>query len=54
MGNVLKDADQLQKTYLMLLRNQSEATIWMTRVLNSVMKVISEVRTQYLVLELCL
>lgn len=44
MTNILEDADHLQQTYVMLLTNQSEATIWMTRVLDSVMEVIKKVQ----------
>lgn len=43
--NFLKDADQIQKTYLTLLSNQSAAAAWMSRVLDSVVMVISEVIT---------
>ncbi|XP_073329250.1 uncharacterized protein abca12 [Pagrus major] len=39
MANVLKDADQLQGTYLTLLTNQSEASAWTGRVLESVMEI---------------
>ncbi|XP_034416854.1 ATP-binding cassette sub-family A member 12 isoform X2 [Cyclopterus lumpus] len=40
MTSVLKDADRLQMTYLTLLTNQSEASIWIDRVLNNVMDTI--------------
>ncbi|XP_036965803.1 ATP-binding cassette sub-family A member 12 isoform X3 [Acanthopagrus latus] len=40
MTNVLEDADQLQGTYFTLLTNQSEASAWTGRVLESVMEVI--------------
>ncbi|XP_035533108.1 ATP-binding cassette sub-family A member 12 [Morone saxatilis] len=40
MVNVLKDADQLQLTYLTLLTNQTDASVWMGHVLDSVMEVI--------------
>lgn len=43
MTNVLKDADQLQGTYFTLLTNQSEASAWTGRVLESVMEVIMKV-----------
>lgn len=46
MQNLLKDAAQLQKTYLMLLSNESAAATWMSRVLDSVIMVINEVITQ--------
>lgn len=45
MKNILKDADQIQKMYLMLLSNQSAAATWMSRVLDSVVMVINEVIT---------
>uniref|UniRef100_A0A3Q1H078 ABC transporter domain-containing protein n=1 Tax=Anabas testudineus TaxID=64144 RepID=A0A3Q1H078_ANATE len=38
MADVLKDADQLQLTYLTLLTNQTEASIWIDRVLYSGME----------------
>uniref|UniRef100_A0A671U5T1 ATP binding cassette subfamily A member 12 n=1 Tax=Sparus aurata TaxID=8175 RepID=A0A671U5T1_SPAAU len=38
--NVLKDADRLQRTYLTLLTNQSEASAWTGRVMESVMEII--------------
>lgn len=40
--NVLKDADQLRWTYLTLLTNQSQASVWMGHVLDSVLEVITE------------
>ncbi|XP_040913792.1 ATP-binding cassette sub-family A member 12 [Toxotes jaculatrix] len=40
MANVLKDASQLKKTYLMLLTNQSEASVWIGRVLDSVTEMV--------------
>lgn len=43
--NVLKDAKHIQKTYLMLLSNESAAAAWISRVLDSVMMVINEVIT---------
>ncbi|XP_032384919.1 ATP-binding cassette sub-family A member 12 isoform X2 [Etheostoma spectabile] len=43
MTNVLKDADQLQMTYLTLLTNQSGASVWTSHVLDSVMEVITKV-----------
>lgn len=46
MQNLLKDAAQLQKTYLMLLSNESAAATWMSRVLDSVIMAINEVITQ--------
>lgn len=45
MKNILKDADQIQKMYLMLLSNQSAAATWMSRVLDSVVMVINKVIT---------
>lgn len=41
--NVLKDADRLQRTYLTLLTNQSEASAWTGRVMESVMEIIMKV-----------
>lgn len=43
MVNVLKDADQLKVTYLTLLTNQTEASVWIGHVLDSVMEVIVKV-----------
>lgn len=43
MGNFLKDAHQLQQTYLMLLKNQSQLNVWMSHVLHSAMEVITKV-----------
>ncbi|XP_051259483.1 uncharacterized protein abca12 isoform X6 [Dicentrarchus labrax] len=40
MVNVLKDADQLQLTYLTLLTKETDASVWMGHVLDSVMEVI--------------
>lgn len=40
---MLTDADQLQQTYLTLLTNPTQSSIWMTRVLDSVMEVINKV-----------
>uniref|UniRef100_A0A7N6BK81 ABC transporter domain-containing protein n=1 Tax=Anabas testudineus TaxID=64144 RepID=A0A7N6BK81_ANATE len=40
MADVLKDADQLQLTYLTLLTNQTEASIWIDRVLYSGMETV--------------
>ncbi|XP_061579710.1 glucosylceramide transporter ABCA12 [Cololabis saira] len=40
MNKVLADADQLQLTYHMLLTNQSEASMWINRALDSVMEMI--------------
>lgn len=45
MKNVLKDADQIQKMYLLLLGNQSAAAACMSRVLDSVVMVVNEVIT---------
>ncbi|TMS06801.1 ATP-binding cassette sub-family A member 12 [Larimichthys crocea] len=39
IGNVLKDADQLKMTFLTLLTNQSQASVWASRVLGSVMEI---------------
>lgn len=44
MDNVLKDADGLKMTFLTLLTNQSEASAWIGRVLDSTMEVIMKVR----------
>uniref|UniRef100_A0A8C9YEQ3 ATP binding cassette subfamily A member 12 n=1 Tax=Sander lucioperca TaxID=283035 RepID=A0A8C9YEQ3_SANLU len=41
MANVLKDADQLQMTYLTLLTNQSGASVWISHVLDSGMDILS-------------
>lgn len=46
MQNLLKDAAQLQRMYLMLLSNESAAATWMSRVLDSVITVINEVTTR--------
>ncbi|XP_074551452.1 uncharacterized protein LOC141808677 [Halichoeres trimaculatus] len=43
IGNVLKDADQLKKTFLMLMTDQDKASMWFSRVLDSVMEVIIKV-----------
>ncbi|TDH06958.1 hypothetical protein EPR50_G00119380 [Perca flavescens] len=43
MANVLKDADQLQMTYLTLLTNQSGASVWISHVLDSGMEVITKI-----------
>uniref|UniRef100_A0A3Q1B3N0 ABC transporter domain-containing protein n=1 Tax=Amphiprion ocellaris TaxID=80972 RepID=A0A3Q1B3N0_AMPOC len=43
MSNVLTDADQLKMTFRTLLSNTSEASAWITRVLDSVMEVIMKV-----------
>lgn len=43
MSNVLQDADHLQMTYQMLLTNQSQASVWIGRVLDSVMEMITKV-----------
>ncbi|XP_035859765.1 uncharacterized protein abca12 isoform X1 [Sander lucioperca] len=43
MANVLKDADQLQMTYLTLLTNQSGASVWISHVLDSGMDVITKI-----------
>lgn len=43
MENFLEDAHQLQQTYLMLLKNQSQLNVWMSRVLHSAMEVITKV-----------
>ncbi|XP_042350102.1 glucosylceramide transporter ABCA12 [Plectropomus leopardus] len=43
MGSVLKDADQLQMNYLTLLTNQSEASVWTGRVMDSAMEVIMKI-----------
>ncbi|XP_031714357.1 ATP-binding cassette sub-family A member 12 [Anarrhichthys ocellatus] len=40
MLSVLKDADQLQMTFLTLLTNQSEASVWIAHVLDNVMEII--------------
>ncbi|XP_041858132.1 ATP-binding cassette sub-family A member 12 isoform X2 [Melanotaenia boesemani] len=40
MSNVLSDAGDLQLTYRMLMTNQSEAQVWISRVLESVMEMI--------------
>ncbi|XP_071381008.1 uncharacterized protein abca12 [Centroberyx affinis] len=40
MDNVLKDAGHLRMTFLTLMTNQSEASVWIGRVLNSVMEVV--------------
>ncbi|XP_040004739.1 ATP-binding cassette sub-family A member 12 [Xiphias gladius] len=40
MSNGLKDANQLKWTYLTLLTNQSEASVWIGRVLDSVMEMV--------------
>lgn len=40
---MLADADQLQQTYLTLLTNPTQSSIWMTHVLDSVMEVINKV-----------
>ncbi|XP_023284363.1 ATP-binding cassette sub-family A member 12 [Seriola lalandi dorsalis] len=40
MANVLKDANQLKSTYLTLLTNQSEASVWIGRVLDSVTQMV--------------
>ncbi|XP_034550567.1 uncharacterized protein abca12 [Notolabrus celidotus] len=45
VADVLKDADQLKQTYLMLVTNQSEASMWLSRVLDSAMDVIMKVLT---------
>ncbi|PWA31216.1 hypothetical protein CCH79_00002910, partial [Gambusia affinis] len=42
MSNVLEDAQNLQMTYNMLQKNQSEAAAWFSRVLDSVVEVIEE------------
>lgn len=41
---MLADADQLQQTYLTLLTNPTQSSIWISHVLDSVMEVINEVR----------
>uniref|UniRef100_A0A0S7EWI0 ABCAC n=4 Tax=Poeciliopsis prolifica TaxID=188132 RepID=A0A0S7EWI0_9TELE len=43
MSNVLEDAKNLQMTYHMLQKNQSEAVAWFSRVIDSVVEVIEEV-----------
>lgn len=43
MSNVLQDADHLQMTYQMLLTNQTQASVWIGRVLDSVMEMITKV-----------
>uniref|UniRef100_UPI003AAEC31A uncharacterized protein abca12 n=1 Tax=Centroberyx gerrardi TaxID=166262 RepID=UPI003AAEC31A len=40
MDNVLKDASHLRMTFLTLMTNQSEASVWIGHVLNSVMEII--------------
>ncbi|XP_030613269.1 uncharacterized protein LOC115800150 [Archocentrus centrarchus] len=40
LSNVLEDANQLQMTYRMLLTNESETSVWLGRVLDSVMEVV--------------
>ncbi|XP_050926506.1 LOW QUALITY PROTEIN: glucosylceramide transporter ABCA12 [Lates calcarifer] len=42
MTNVLKDANQLKWAYLTLMTNQSEASIWIGRILDSVMETITK------------
>lgn len=48
MENFLKDADQIKKTFLLLLGNQPAAAAWMSRVLDSVVLLIREVRVMQL------
>lgn len=43
MVSVLQDADQLQLNYLTLLTNQTEASIWIDRVLDSAMGMVMKV-----------
>ncbi|XP_060910213.1 uncharacterized protein abca12 isoform X2 [Labrus mixtus] len=43
MSSVLKDADQLQQTYLTLLTNQSEASLWLGHVVDSVKEAIMKI-----------
>ncbi|TNN77392.1 hypothetical protein EYF80_012356 [Liparis tanakae] len=42
MLRVLKDTDRLQMTYITLLTNQSEASVWINRVLNNVIEMIQK------------
>ncbi|KAM6978364.1 uncharacterized protein abca12 [Tautogolabrus adspersus] len=42
MASVLKDANQLQQTYLTLLTNQSEASLWLDHVVDSVKEMITK------------
>nr|XP_046260291.1 glucosylceramide transporter ABCA12 [Scatophagus argus] len=51
MINVLKDAHQLQWTYLTLLTNQSEASMWVAHVLDSMMEVIMKLTSEHLTCE---
>lgn len=43
VAKMLVDADQLQQTYLTLLTNPTQSSIWMTHILESVMDVINKV-----------
>lgn len=47
MDDFLEDAGKLQMTYLTLLTNQSEASVWISRVLDGGMEVIMKVCKQY-------
>ncbi|XP_070770245.1 uncharacterized protein abca12 [Enoplosus armatus] len=52
MASVLKDADQLQMTYVTLLTNQSEASVWIGHVLDSVMEIVMKtLASEYLTCE---
>ncbi|KAM9710193.1 uncharacterized protein abca12 isoform 2-T2 [Menidia menidia] len=42
-SNVLKDANRLQMTYHLLLTNQSEASVWINKVMDSVIEVITQI-----------
>ena len=39
----MKDADKLQMAYLTILQDQTEASAWISQVVDSVMKVIMKV-----------
>lgn len=43
MTNIWKDANQLKSTYTTLMTNQSEASVWIGRVLDSVMGLVMKV-----------
>ncbi|XP_033990287.1 uncharacterized protein abca12 isoform X2 [Trematomus bernacchii] len=43
IANVMKDADKLQMAYLTILQDQTEASAWISQVVDSVMKVIMKI-----------
>lgn len=47
MTDVLQDANQFKWTYLTLLTNQSQASVWLGRVLNSIMEMVNKVYSDF-------